>query len=37
MDLHQVFTYPYDNDFLLRKRKAIRRGLKERVGINYIG
>lgn len=36
MDLHQVFTYPYDNDFLLRKRKAIRRGLKERVGINYI-
>lgn len=36
MNLHRVFTYPYDNEFLLRKRKAIRRELENRTGINYI-
>ena len=36
MDLNEIFTYPYDNDFILRKRKSLRRELLARDGVNYI-
>ena len=35
MNLHQLFTYPYDNDFLLRKQKSAKRELLARKGIAY--
>lgn len=36
MDLHQVFTYPYDNDLLMRKQKSLRRELLARDNVDYI-
>lgn len=36
MNLNEIFTYPYDDDFILRKRKALRRELLARDGVNYI-
>lgn len=36
LDLQKVFTYPYDNDFLLRKQKSIRRALLARENMAYI-
>lgn len=30
MDLQKVFTYPYDNDLLLRKQKKLKRLLLTR-------
>ena len=35
-DLTKIFTYPYDNDILLRKQKSLRRILIERKNIEYI-
>ena len=36
IDLQQIFTYPYDNDLLMRKQKSIRRKLLAREHIDYI-
>lgn len=36
MDLSQVFTYPYDNNLLMRKQKSIRRELLARDYVDYI-
>lgn len=36
IDLQKVFTYPYDNDFLLRRQKSIRRALLAREYTTYI-
>lgn len=35
MDLQSVFTYPYDNDLLLRKQKSIKRQLLSREHVSY--
>lgn len=35
-DLQKIFTYPYDNDLLLRKQKRIRRELLARDSIEYV-
>ena len=35
MNLSEIFTYPYDNDILLRKQKSIRRELLARKDISY--
>ena len=34
--LDEVFTYPYDNDLLMRKQKSIRRQLLARNSISYV-
>ena len=36
MNLQEIFTYPYDNDLLLRKQKSIKRELLAREDISYI-
>lgn len=36
LSIKDVFTYPYDNDLLLRKRKSIRKQLLARDNVNYI-
>lgn len=36
IDLNKIFTYPYDNDFFLRKQKSLRRELLSRENISYI-
>lgn len=36
LDLQKIFTYPYDNDLLMRKQKSIRRALLAREGTGYI-
>lgn len=36
MDLTKIFTYPYDNDLLIRKQKSLRRELLARKNINYV-
>lgn len=36
LDLHKIFTYPYDNDLLMRKQKSIRRKLLAREHGGYI-
>lgn len=36
LDLQKIFTYPYDNDLLMRKQKSIRRGLLAREYTGYI-
>lgn len=35
LDLQEIFTYPYDNDLLLRKQKSIKRELLARKNISY--
>ncbi len=35
MDLKKIFTYPYQNDFLLRKQRTLRRELLARENISY--
>lgn len=35
INLQEIFTYPYDNDLLLRKQKRIRRELLAREGVSY--
>ena len=35
VDLAKIFTYPYDNDLLMRKQKSIRRALLERENVSY--
>ena len=35
-NLTSIFTYPYDNDLLMRKQKKIKRMLLEREDISYI-
>lgn len=35
-DLTEIFTYPYDNDLLLRKQKSLRRRLLARENIAYV-
>lgn len=35
MTLQQLFTYPYDNNFLLRKQKSVKRELLAREGVAY--
>ena len=34
--LDDIFTYPYNNDLLMRKQKSIRRQLLARNSINYL-
>ena len=34
--LQDIFTYPYDNEFLLRKQKSLKRNLLARNDIEYI-
>lgn len=36
MDLHKIFTYPYDNELILRKQKSLRRELLAREGVEYV-
>lgn len=36
VDLAKIFTYPYDNDLLMRKQKSIRRALLARESVSYI-
>lgn len=36
MNLNHVFTYPYDNDLLMRKQKSIRRELLARPNVEYM-
>lgn len=36
LDINEIFTYPYDNDLLLRKQKSLRRQLLARDDVNYI-
>jgi len=36
IDLQKIFTYPYDNDLLMRKQKSIRRALLAHEGAGYI-
>ena len=36
INLNHVFTYPYENDLLMRKQKSIRRALLAREGTGYI-
>ena len=36
MNLGEVFNYPYDNDLIIRKRKALRRELLAREDIKYL-
>lgn len=36
MNLQEIFTYPYDNDLLLRKQKSIKRELLAREDISYV-
>lgn len=35
VDLAKIFTYPYDNDLLMRKQKSIRRALLARENVSY--
>lgn len=35
MNLQEIFTYPYDNDLLLRKQKSIKRELLAREDVSY--
>lgn len=35
MNLKEIFTYPYDSDFILRKQKSIKRELLARADISY--
>ena len=35
VDLAKIFTYPYDNDLLMRKQKSIRRALLARESVSY--
>ena len=36
LELDKVFTYPYNNDLLMRKQKSIRRQLLARNSISYV-
>ena len=36
MDLTKIFTYPYDNELILRKQKSLRRELAVRENVGYI-
>ncbi len=36
MNLGEVFNYPYDNDLIIRKRKALRRELLARENVRYL-
>ena len=36
MNLGEIFNYPYDNDFILRKRKTLRRELLARENVKYL-
>lgn len=35
MDLQKIFTYPYQNDLILRKQKSLKRNLLARENISY--
>lgn len=36
INLRDIFTYPYDNELLLRKQKKIRRALLDRKNVTYV-